>query len=117
MTKPEFKKVKSLLTWVKKMITLHPENYDQTNWCGTRCCIAGWIDVKVNGAEVHARHTPSEVFDNACKALGLDNSRDYAMFEAGSAGPTCFRGTAQHAEAGCAAIDNFLAEQEAEVTA
>lgn len=26
---------------VKRQILAHPENYDQSNWCGTECCIAG----------------------------------------------------------------------------
>lgn len=110
MTKLEFKKAKSLLTWVKKMIMLHPENYDQGEWCGTNCCIAGWIDIKVNGTEAHAQHGPPHVLKIACEALGLDPQRDHKLFDAGSAGPLGRIGTKEHAEAGCKAINEFLAE-------
>jgi len=48
------KLLRDRLEWVKAQITAHPRKYDQGNFCGSVCCIAGWLDVHANGSKVHA---------------------------------------------------------------
>lgn len=45
--------IRPLLEEVKRRITASPANYNQDHYCSTRCCIAGHIDVILNGSEVH----------------------------------------------------------------
>lgn len=39
----QIKKSRKILKEVADKIEKHPKSYDQTNWCGTACCIAGHI--------------------------------------------------------------------------
>ena len=58
---------KALLEWVAKHI--NKENYDQGCFCGTVCCIGGWIDVRLNGMKEHLKHSPFTVVRIAKMAL------------------------------------------------
>ena len=44
---------RELLEEVKRRIVADPGKYDQNTYCGTSCCIAGHIDVILNGSEKH----------------------------------------------------------------
>jgi len=44
---------REILEQVKARIIAHPETYNQNSFCGTECCIAGHIDVIINGLEAH----------------------------------------------------------------
>ena len=44
---------RELLETVKQRILEHPGDYDQATFCGTACCIAGHIDVVLNGLHAH----------------------------------------------------------------
>lgn len=53
-----FNEARENLEWVKAQILANPDKYDQNQFgdyhgCGTVGCIAGWLDVKKNGMEVH----------------------------------------------------------------
>lgn len=50
---------REILEKVKERIMAEPLNYDQRDFCHTACCIAGHIDVILNGSEVHAKRTSS----------------------------------------------------------
>lgn len=65
--------VRGLLEEVKRRILAHP--YDQNDFCGTACCIAGQIDCVLNGEMVHnARGGKIDAVDTieklALEALG-----------------------------------------------
>lgn len=70
MTTEKYKEVKKILSWVKRKILAHPELYNQGSFCGTECCIAGWIDIKANGEDLH-RRIDWGISDRAYKALGI----------------------------------------------
>jgi hypothetical protein len=73
---------KELLEQVKARIMADPGSYMQTSFCGTQCCIAGHIDVLVNGAEFHNSRLTRQTFALAVEeiekvaneALGEDES-------------------------------------------
>lgn len=47
---------REILVEVKRRIVAEPGAYSQNEFCGTPCCIAGHIDVIVNGMEAHLSH-------------------------------------------------------------
>lgn len=67
-------KVRELLEEVKRRITADPGKYNQNTYCGTTCCIAGHIDVILNGPERHVSRPPSAAIEQisavALEALG-----------------------------------------------
>jgi uncharacterized protein YjbI with pentapeptide repeats len=49
-------------------IDAHPEQWDQTAWCGTAQCIAGWVCTLAG-----VKHDDDTTPDTAAKLLGLDS--------------------------------------------
>lgn len=47
--KPTKAQLYRLLTAVKHQIRLHPDEYNQNSFCGTACCIGGWMFTLVTG--------------------------------------------------------------------
>jgi hypothetical protein len=123
-TRPTKAQLYRLLTAVKHYIRLHPEMYNQDSFCGTACCIGGWMFTLVTGLKPWTV-TGSAVseFANWCltgedDALPwllttkttvenrhmwpVDISRKY--LDAGD-------DMRKRAEAGCEAVDRWMAEQ------
>lgn len=66
-------------------IERHPEEHDQTNWCGTTCCLAGHGAAMALGTahsfDVFSRHARGQyaeyvVYDIAAEWLGIDRYTD-----------------------------------------
>jgi hypothetical protein len=113
--------VRKRLEWVKRQIMSSPERYDQGSWvsekeydnrtsCKTIGCVAGWLDVKMNGFKAHFEHCDSEVIDAGRKALGLSNGPGNPwLFDGGLVeSETC--GSSNAAIIACAKIDDYLDE-------
>lgn len=68
--------VRELLEEVKVRITADPSKYNQNTYCDTACCIAGHIDVILNGPEKHVsrgiktQEAIMQISDIALEALG-----------------------------------------------
>lgn len=111
---------------VKSAIRRDPDSYDQMNFCGTACCIAGHVDLVANGRVAVARHQEGvasgfEVVGLAAIALGRRPLLDSLFWSSNwvdRAGPVNCGGwpmsvrvrgpiTSDH---GCAAIDWWLKE-------
>lgn len=73
---------KRLLRRVRNAILKNPETYNQKNWCGTDCCIAGHIvmlGIK-DGDIDEVDHINGDVYKNG-KTIG--NTREYARKKLG----------------------------------
>lgn len=104
---------REILEAVKDSIRKNPNTYNQEDFCGTTCCIAGHIDIIVNGVEAHVKRPFAEIPEVAARALGLDDEPWLfgVDWEVGPPLPNPYTGSPkQRAEAGCAAIDRYLAE-------
>lgn len=115
--------VRARLEWVKRKIMADWKRYDQNsflarrihgNTCGTVGCIAGWLDVRMNGMRAHIgrssdkhRDQPpnEEVIAVAMRALGAMELPGLFYGDIGTA-----PGTRAHARAGCKRIDRYLKE-------
>ena len=64
-----------LLRKVQRAIVANPEEYDQSSYCGTACCIAGWA-VRLNDkiSSLNGRW-PGEVSAEAKSLLKLDTDQ------------------------------------------
>jgi hypothetical protein len=124
MTPEKFKEVRKVLLWVKEQILAHPKQYDQGEWCGTTCCIAGWIDRKINGSKFRPAH---EVCDNASRFLTgstmeprLSTRGNVSLFMGDITNTPMNKhlkpGTKAYAEAGARAIDAYLEQEEYRVS-
>ncbi len=81
---------KEILEEVKARITEKPGDYNQKSFCGTGCCIAGHIDVVVNGLEKHLSRSDDTVVSwldsvkaiesEGLKALGLPEGEHIWLF-------------------------------------
>lgn len=60
---------REILEQVKQRITHDPATYQQTSFCGTQCCIAGHIDVILNGAEFHDERLQRQSFESAIEEI------------------------------------------------
>jgi hypothetical protein len=69
---------RQVLEEVKRRIT--KDNYNQENFCGTVCCIAGHIDCVVNGEEEHAKHSSGDVLHAADIVIKNDFSNSTWLF-------------------------------------
>lgn len=129
-------KVLELLEEVKRRITADPGAYNQNTYCGTACCIAGHIDVILNGPEKHVsrgintQDAITQISDIALEALG--EPEDIWLFAQTNDDPDewddedlstdCWpsdlsveyvqaRNAAERAAVGCKAIDRYLEEK------
>lgn len=112
MTFAQFNKVRKALEWVKEKIVKYPEKYNQGNYCGTQCCIAGWLDIYANGAVAHRYHKDDVVQIEALKVLGeqaeLHNPYGIDLFSPDSVSERrTFKGALQ----GCLEIDKYLLQR------
>lgn len=125
MTPQKFKEVKKVLLWVKDQILAHPRKYNQGEWCGSACCIAGWIDHKISGPR--KENDPGAVHKAATKFLtGSEEiepflkNRGKLLFDASILeSPVDGRpqaGTMAHARAGARVIDAYLEQEEFSVS-
>ncbi len=57
---PTREQLVELLTQVKSKLRAHPENYDQSSYCGTRCCIGGWMYRIVTGQTLDENFSNSD---------------------------------------------------------
>ncbi len=113
---PTKAQIRERLTEVKRRITANPDSYDQAEWCGTACCIAGHLC-----AVVGRRLGPDEAYIAA--SVGNDaigTAFGPWLFNASfSYGPEHIRELARadrqgggriRPETACAAIDAYLEE-------
>jgi hypothetical protein len=80
---------KPLLNKIATFIETHPRQYNQGNWCGTACCIAGHALVlggMVSRKDIVDAGPDSyyvgdlEVQDTAAELLGLASNQTYELF-------------------------------------
>lgn len=72
-------RARKVLEQVKKRIRKNPSSYDQNSFCGTICCIAGHIDIVVNGLRAHVKRKISYEIPRICgSAIGCD--KDHWLF-------------------------------------
>lgn len=121
MTKLQFKRMKASLEWVKEKILTNPHKYDQSGYCGTMCCIAGWLDVRKNGMAKHLQHNVFEVEEAGRDAL---YARMTPQLFSGALiclekyrGKYVVDGTLGAARAACRKIDEYIRQRRQEVVA
>lgn len=80
-----------LLRKTLEHITEHPEEWDQTWWCGTSCCVAGlvalaegWQRTNVFSARVRRDGEERFVSQVAREALGLTPAAADRLFDGGN---------------------------------
>ena len=126
------KQIRANLEWVQKQILAQPKRYDQTWYCAsfedckTVGCIAGWLDVRLNGFREHQKHDHLTVVYEARKALGLKVEAPLVDLPAtwifyndtwlfyndfgNKLGPIKTPGTLAAAKQACKAIDMYMKE-------
>jgi hypothetical protein len=114
--------VRKRLEWVKRQIMSSPERYDQGSWtskkneydnpnaCNTIGCVAGWLDVKMNGFKAHFGHDNSQVISAGKEALGLDRYSEEPWLFSGDLIRSASCGSSEAAEIACTKIDDYLDE-------
>ena len=77
-----------LLREVRDYIVKYPEKYNQSNWCGSACCVAGtaaFLSGKISVRKVRTNHSSSEFGGSisriAREALGLSRGQAARLFE------------------------------------
>lgn len=117
MKKPTKAQIRERLEWVKAQITKCPEKYDQSSFCGTPCCIAGWLDIKMVGVREHMEADARNVWRDALAALGIPEfAATPWIFRPNFFGSDKFqeffraRNKKQKARVACRAIDAYLKE-------
>lgn len=80
-----------LLQQVLDHITDNPETWDQTDWCGTSCCVAGhvalaqgWQRTNVHSSRVRRDGEERSVSQVAREALGLTPDDAERLFDGGN---------------------------------
>ena len=119
--KPSKRQIRNLLTWVKRQIRAHPRKYNQGSFCGTPCCIAGWIDIRLNGEIAHQLREKHDFWGAASTIAAIANAalgvkEQPALFESYWSGylhkattaMQAARNARERAEAGCLAIDLYM---------
>lgn len=116
VTKKE--KMRVLLEKVKIAVTAAPEKYNQGSYCGSACCIAGWIHLIEKGPKAHAKALNRSVVDIACKSLGLTEGNFPWLFAADFSGCQSIskqyleaNGPKEEAAVACKAIDRYMKER------
>lgn len=118
ITQEQYDRIVKILTWVKERITANPDQYDQNNWCGTRCCIAGWVcsyEVGLRGPLLTEQTVNNSVVSTASQTL-FDRFFPN-LFKPDAADDTRFsiHGDRAHAQGGCNAIDRYLEERKSDI--
>lgn len=114
LTEKQFATIKRRLLRVAAKIIKHPELYNQENWCGTACCIAGHLAPKSNTwtAESEAKKL---IFEDGYEDVWLfgttyfDWPRDLAIAYNSAKTP------AGRSRVGVRAINRYLRERRKEV--
>jgi hypothetical protein len=120
MTARKKKEIRSLLEWVKKQILAQPKKYNQSSFvgsylkegtCETVGCIAGCIDVRLNGTKVHIRRlNGNTVWRIASNAINSYGSWLFTANFRNKLGPIKQPGTKAAARQAARAIDMYLKE-------
>lgn len=106
---------REILEEVKRRITAKPESYDQGDWCGTTCCIAGHIVAVCNLKKVGRYDTPYV----AAELIQDPNIEEPWIFECPFPGNLGRSYAAAYpskdyprmAAVGCKAIDRYMKER------
>ena len=123
MSRQKTTTLRRLMRMTRDRILDNPSQYDQGEYCGTVCCIAGHMDILMFGRKAHSasRNNAFEIVRRVCDAMGIDRRSEPDLFNGDFFGtPFNFAivdaWRAPHgrriasAKVGAAAIDWFLRE-------
>lgn len=80
--------LRKAVEWVEEqaLLPMHLREWDQAHWCGTRCCVAGWVALhegwsRTKLESVVTKDGRSRTVDEvASKALGLTEPQAIGLF-------------------------------------
>lgn len=109
MPKAKAKNAYELLERVCRAIAEAPQHYNQTEWCGTAYCRAGWI-VAVHDGPIDDRHA-DDVGNRAMELLDLSSDECWPLFSTYELFRTDAEpGTSEYAEEGVRGVRVFMSQ-------
>jgi hypothetical protein len=105
---------RTILEEVKRRIVADPASYNQQNYCGSVCCIAGHIDILLRGSRAHKESSDKNPCMIWIVAEDFIGERDPWLFSGVESWPHDL-GLAwdneDHVAVACRAIDRYIAER------